>query len=267
MFPWAAPQADGTDALVEEMHYLVERAVPRDNPLEAVLLCANGYAMRGELAWMNQSIFHRDPRVVCERLKPRFGDLFLAPLPGDTLTLSRRRRVAPMTRSPWISTLPEAAWPPRGAGARPTAPFGPATGKLTLDASARAALARVLEDFARFLYASSLFLEMYVLGPDATGGRRPTMVFALLEGDSVERAHADGGTVWVWDPNGCAFVQEPVERPEDEFVAGARCWASDLLAVLGVEMPAASLTVGRLTGWNAAPARLRFDLPNLLHMY
>jgi len=25
--------------------------------------------------------------------------------------------------------------------------------------------------------------------------------------------------------------------------------------------------VGRLTGWNAAPARLRFDLPNLLHMY
>jgi len=32
-------------------------------------------------------------------------------------------------------------------------------------------------------------------------------------------------------------------------------------------MPAASLTMGRLAGWNAVPSALRFDLPNLLHVY
>jgi len=265
MFPWAA-QGDGTASLVEEMRYLLERAVPRENRVEAVLLCANGYATRGDLAWMNRSVFHRDPQVVCARLREQYGERFLAPWPGDTLTLKQRRRVGPPTRSPWIHTLSEDTWPARGAGARPAAPFGPATGRLRLDDAARAALGRALDEFARFLYGSALFMEMYLLA-DASCGRRPTFAFELLEGDDIAGAHREGGTVWAWNPSACKLVREPRGQPENEFVAGARCWASDLLDVLEVAMPAASLTVGRLSGWNAAPDQLRFDLPNLLHMY
>jgi hypothetical protein len=267
MFPWAAAPEDATATLASELRQVVERALPADYRPEAVLLCANGYAPRGELAWMNRSIFHRDPRAACAQLQPEFGELFLAPMPGDTIALRNGRRAGRPRRSPWIAALPEHTWPQRGRGARPPAAFAAATGRLRLDDASRRALARALDDFARFLYASPLFLEMYLLDAHALRGRRPTMAFVLLEGEDVSSGHAQGGTVWAWDPNGCRFVPEQRGHPEDEFVAGARCWASDLLAVLEVDMPAASLTVGRLSGWNAAPSRLRFDLPNLLHMY
>jgi hypothetical protein len=267
MFPWAAPQGDGTQSLADELRSLLERSIPREHRPEAILLCANGFGPRGELAWMNRAMFHRDPVAACERLQAQFGDLFLAPFPGDTIRLHKTRRMDPPTRSTWVAPLPENAWPERGSGALPGAPFGPATGLLRLDDTSRAALAKALDGLARFLYASPLFLEMYVLDAGATRGRRPTMAFVLIEGESVLDGHAAGGSVWAWDPNGCRFVSEPLGRPEEEFVAGARCWASDLLAVLEVAMPAASLTIGRLAGWNALPSQLRFDLPNLLHMY
>jgi L-ascorbate metabolism protein UlaG (beta-lactamase superfamily) len=267
MFPWAAPRGDPTGSLVEELRQLVEGSIPRASRPEAVIVCANGFGARGDLAWMNRAVFTRDPVAACQRLERHFGDLFLAPLPGDTLIFRRGRRAGPLTRSSWIGPLPREDWPSRGGGGRPAAPFAPATGRLRLDEASRAALARALDEFARFLYASSLFMEMYLLDADAAGDRRPTMAFVLLEGDDVESGHAKGATQWTWDPNGCRFVCEPLGRPSEELIAGARCWASDLLAVLEVEMPAASLTMGRLAGWNAAPSRLRFDLPNLLHMY
>jgi hypothetical protein len=93
------------------------------------------------------------------------------------------------------------------------------------------------------------------------------MAFALMEADDVEAGHAGSVGVWAWDAGGCRFVEEPCARPQDEFIAGVRCWAGDLLAVLQVEMPAASLTLGRMTGWNAAAGRLTFDIPNHLHMF
>ncbi len=267
MFPWAPTPQDGAASLADELQRLVERAIPREGRPDAILVCANGFTTRDDLEWMNRAVFHRDARVACRRLQQQFGDLFLAPLPGDTVTLHRGRRAGEVTRAAWIGPLPEVRWPIRGGGARPPAPFGPATGRLRLDAAARAALPLALNEFARFLYASSLFVETYLLDADAAGTRRPTVAFALLEGDDVEHGHAGGGTVWAWDANACAFVQEASAHPENEFVAGARCWASDLLAVLQVEMPAASLTMGRLAGWNAVPSSLRFDLPNLLHVY
>ena len=267
MFPWAEAPADGAGSLADELRQLLDRAVPRTTRLEGVLLCANGYAPRGELAWLNRALFHRDPRAACERLRPDFGELFVAPLPGDVVTLRRGKRVAPATQSSWINTLPEEQWPQRGGGARPTAPFAPATGRLRLEDAERAALARALDELARFLYASSLFMEMYLLDAETLRGRRPSCALRLLEGEDIARAHASGGTVWSWDASGCRFAQESGAPSDDEFVAGVRCWASDLLAVLEVAMPAASLTVGRMSGWNAAPSRLRFDLPNLLHMY
>ncbi|UJR84380.1 MBL fold metallo-hydrolase [Sandaracinus amylolyticus] len=254
MFPWAAPSGDGTAALAAELRALLERVVPRDLRPEALLLCANGLAPRGELAWMNESIFHRDPRAACGQLGPPFA----APLPGETITLSGRRR-SDARRSPWIEALPERAWPARGSGARPHAPFGPATGVACLDDTSRGALERALGELARFLYASPLFCELYLLDATATGGRRPTFALELLE--------EGGSTVWIWDPPGCRFVREALPSPERSVVAGARCWASDLLAVLEVEMPAASLTMGRLAAWNAAPSALRFDLANVLHVY
>src|SRR5579862_3800103 len=90
LFPWAQA-GDGVASLADEMRYLLDRVVPRDQRLEGILLCANGYAMRGDLAWMNRAIFHREARSVCEALRPQHGDLFLAPVPGDTVTLRQGR--------------------------------------------------------------------------------------------------------------------------------------------------------------------------------
>jgi L-ascorbate metabolism protein UlaG (beta-lactamase superfamily) len=267
MFPWAAPRGDGDDSLVEELRELLKRSMPRDFRPQAILLCANGFAPRGEQAWMNRSVFHRDPRVACARLRPATDHLFVAPLPGETMIMNRGRRQPELGRSPWIAALEQSEWPARGGGERPTVPFGPATGTLRLDDSSRAALPAALGELARFLYASTLFREMVLLDADALAGRRATMAFVLLEGDDVESGHACPASVWVWDPTDCSFSNEPLERPEDELVAGARCWAADLLAVLEARMPAASLTMGRLAGWNAAPDALGFDLPNQLHMF
>lgn len=263
-FPWAGASGDGSAALAEELRQLLERAMPREHRPSAILVCANGMSTRGELAWMNEIIWHRDPLAACARLR-QFGDLFLAPLPGDTLSFQHGRRMRTVTRSPWVRPLAESQWPPHRGGGQAPGRFAPATGRVRLDAAGRAALPAALDELARFLYGSSLFTETYLLDTDATGGRRPTMAFVLYEGDVGEGASAQ--TVWAWDASGCRFVPESSPRPEAEFVAGARCWASDLLAVLTVEMPAASLTLGRLSGWNAAPSRLRFDLPNLLHMF
>jgi L-ascorbate metabolism protein UlaG (beta-lactamase superfamily) len=263
-FPWAGPGADGSAALAEELRQLLERSIPRDHRPSAILVCANGMSTRGELAWMNEIIWHRDPIAACTRLR-QFGDLFLAPLPGDTLAFQHGRRMRSLAHSPWISPLAESSWPPHRGGGQAAASFAPATGRRRLDEAGRRALSAALDEFARFLYGSSVFTETYLLDTDATGGRRPTMAFVLSDGDDAEPSGV--ATVWAWDASGCRFVPESSSRPEEEFVAGARCWASDLLAVLTVEMPAASLTLGRLNGWNAVPSRLRFDLPNLLHMF
>jgi L-ascorbate metabolism protein UlaG (beta-lactamase superfamily) len=266
LFPWATAAADGDGALAEELRQLVERAIRPEHRPAAVLLCANGFAVAGELAWMNR-VFHRDAHGACERLRDDYGDLFQALLPGETVTARNGHREPGITRADWIATLPEPAWPARGAAAGPPAPFGPATGVLRLDHASRQRLPAVLDQFAGFLYGSSLFMEMYLLDRQATKGRCPSMAFVLMEGDDVADGHANGGTVWEWDPNGCRFLPGTCRDPERDVVAGARCWASDLLAVLEVRMPAASMTVGRLSGWNNAPQRLRFDIPNLLHMY
>jgi len=267
MFPWAAQPGDGTQSLADELRELRDGTIPADLRPQTILLCANGLAPRGDLAWMNTAMFHRDPRTAVARLREHYGEQFLAPLPGDTIPLLGGRRAGAIRASPWIAPRPESDWPRRGSGETPPAPFAPATGRLRLDGKERTRLARALADFARYLYASSLFMEIYALDVKATGDRRPTMGLELLEGDDVESAHERGGTVQVWDPNGCAFHEETLTDPHEELAVGVRCWASDLLAVLEVEMPAASLTMGRMSGWNSVPGHLRFDLPNLLHMY
>ena len=267
LFPWAAQAGDGAQSLADELRELRDGAIPADLRPETILLCANGLAPRGDLAWMNAAMFHRDPRTAVARLRENYGEQFLAPLPGDIIALLGGRRAGAPRPSPWLKALPESDWPRRGSGGTPPAPFAPATGRLRLDAAERDRLARALADFARYLYASSLFMEIYLLDAKATGERRPTMGLELLEGDDVESAHTRGGTVRVWDPNGCAFREEPLTHPQEELAVGVRCWAGDLLAVLEAKMPAASLTMGRMSGWNSVPGHLRFDLPNLLHMY
>ncbi|HYD48901.1 MAG TPA: MBL fold metallo-hydrolase [Terriglobales bacterium] len=267
MFPWAAPRQDGASSLAEELRYLFNRAMPRDYRPQGVLLCANGYSTRGELAWMNGSIFHRDPAGAFAQVRPELGDLFFAPKPGDVVRLQKGRRSGPAGKSEWLRSLPPTEWPAHGAGARPIDPFGPATGEYRLTVEARAALADALGEFARYLYGSTLFQEMYLLDADALGGRRGAIAIVAIEGDDAATAHDRGGEVWVWDPTGCCFVAEARSGQEQDLVAGVRCWAADLLAVLTARMPAASMTVGRMSGWNWAPAQLRFELPNLIHMY
>ncbi len=267
MFPWAEPQGDADGSLANELRELIEEATPSDARPEAIIVCANGFAARGDLSWMNRTVFYRNPETACALLQAEFGDLFLAPLPGDVIALRGRQRSGPLLRSTWVTPKCEDEWPARGGGSDQPDSFAPATGKTNLNTTERADLSGALDAFAKYLYGSSLFQETYLLDAKTAAGRRQTMAFVTFEGDDITSGQSNPAAVWAWDPSACTFLQESHDKPDDEFVVGARCWASDLLAVLRAEMPAASLTMGRLAGWNALPSMLRFELPNLLHMY
>ena len=180
------------------------------------------------------------------------------------------RRAPP--RRPRPVAVDRAAAGGRVAGARrrreAPAPFGPATGRRRpRRGGARAPPGRAGR-------AGALPLRLLALqgGVPALGRahRRPPADLRLRapRGRRRGRGHAASPAVWVWDPSGCRFVEEPIARPEDALVAGARCWASDSPGRARGEdarrepHDGADVGLGRGAGIGCAS-----NLPNLLHAF
>jgi hypothetical protein len=117
-----------------------------------------------------------------------------------------------------------------------------------------------LQEFAGALVGGTIFRGLHSLLASDANGRTPTFAFVVRDGRGDERR------VYEYVAPDCAFVAGATQ-PEQTYLAGIECWATDLLAVLGGEIGPIALNFGRATLWNASPARFAFDIFGELHRF
>jgi hypothetical protein len=222
----------------------------------AVVLCAGGFAFHGARKWLNRRIFSVDPERVVKSISTMFSSQrFVAGRPGHTLYMEDNQVKRVEKFSPFLTTTPPNTWPLREKTAMTEFPdYAPATGRRELAETELALLHDRLGEFAGALVGSNLFRHLYSLLEIEGGGRKGTFVFVLRQGENV------APWVFVYDPSACSFALTQVANPQNEFIAGMECWATDLLAVLSGDMADIALLFGRAKLWNALPNRFNFDL-------
>jgi hypothetical protein len=236
----------------------------------ALALCAGGFAFYGDRKWLNRRVFCVDPERVVKTLsaaQPR--QLFVSARPGQTLLMQDNQVKRVEKQSPFLGTTAPNTWPIRDKAPRGELPdYEPATGHRELTSAARAQLQQRLDEFAGALVGGGLFRSLYSLLEIEGQGKKGTFAFVLRQTPSQTPAQADSDSdkdssqslVFVYNPTACSFDLTAVARPQEEFIAGMECWATDLLAVLSGELGDIALLFGRAALWNALPTRLNFDL-------
>lgn len=259
---WWGAQADleGPKRKVRDWESAFDRAFGRWAPPATLLTYGGGFSLPGELGWLNRRFFHIDLPTVSQALDGRGGTRVVAPAPGEVFAVEAGRSIA-RPACGFVAVPPRASWPPHDAAERggPVPDLGPHSGRRALSDDERRELLQRLEEIAAMLYDGAELRALYTLDAARLGGRRPAIALKL-------RDDARPLTL-VHDPTRCAFVVTDDERPEDTHVAGASCWASDLLDTLRVTISPGYLGVGRLAQWNAAPSALRFSFDMLLYLY
>jgi hypothetical protein len=222
----------------------------------AMLMCAGGFAFRGEQSWLNQRVFWVDTEQVCAQLTAIYRDeIFRSTLPGQTFSMEGNRLVKFEQSVPFLSTQPRAAWPKRGRSVPSDTPdYEPATGRRDLSEGDEARLREGLGRLAVALVGGILFRSLHSQLASEMSGRKPTFALVLRYGSSGETL------VFEYDASACEFTPQTGLDPRATYVAGWECWATDLIAVLSRQMGPIALMFGRASLWNHLPHRLRFDL-------
>lgn len=262
--------AESSDGLARDLDQLVKQTLPREIQPELVVVSGNGYGFHGDLAWLDGALFPRDAARACDALNARdmrdardARPRFVAPLPGESIVMRHGEVVASAEPSGFLAAHPRETWP-RHDAATPApdahASFQPATGRRSLDAGERARLAALLRDFARFLYASPLFLALGRRAAPMGGASGGTVALSLLEGDDRR------STLLAYDARACRFV-EAVGARQGDFLGGLEIWATDLLAILESRLAAARVLLGRVCAFGASRDGFRGDLVMPLFQY
>jgi hypothetical protein len=261
---WQMPPDRSLHRYVERVINLHARMSDQWQPPAALLVVGTGWALGGELEWLNRNHipFENDEaqRVLASLLP---GERVLAPLPGTTIAMERGRIEEIEAETPFVRTAPRSQWPSRAytGDVYFLQSYSPVTGLTTFPAGQEAALRRELDGFAAYLYASPPFRRLYSLTKDDLRGRKPTFAFVL-------RADAyDGAFVLEYEPQSCSFVPVECAQPTDEYLAVFECWATDMLAFLRGELSSASLVFGRHRQWNGNPDAFDFTVSNQLFEY
>jgi hypothetical protein len=223
---------------------------------------ASGFSFRGDLAWMNGHVFPGAPEKIAAALRPGLHDVEVrAPLPGHRLSFSHGELRDESTSSPFLASLDTASWPLHGAEPFDGVPpdFAPACGRRDFSREDLAALLDELRAFAAHLYGREVFRALYACADDACAPRRAAVGFAV-------RTPSETLTL-AYRPDVCAFAHLPGTDPGTSLVAGLRCWASDLLAIMRIELLVGYMLIGRYRKWNAAPDRVQADLDAELALY
>jgi len=226
----------------------------------AMLMCAGGFAFRGERAWLNERVFCVDNEAVCKALEGIYkSEKFYATRPGQTFCMEGYRVKKVLEEVPFLGTAPKASWPSRAKNDKsPTRDYAPATGRRELEPGELDDLERRLDELAGALVGGALFKELHSFLDDAAPGRAPTFAFVVRHGTADDKA------VFAYAPSECAFTKG-VDAARDTYLAGLECWATDLLEVLRGNLGPIALTFGRARLWNALPQRFRFDIFNELY--
>jgi len=226
----------------------------------AMLICAGGFAFRGDQAWFNDRVFWVDTEQVCARLASMHRDeRFYSALPGQTFWMEANRLTKVEERSSFLGTAPRAQWPTRGRHVRVDIPdYAPATRRRDMNGSDDALLREGLERLAIALVGGFLFRSLHSILAAEAQGRKPTFALVLRYGSE------GAAKVFEYDASACAFVPAAAGNPRDIYLAGWECWATDLIAVLRRELGPIALMYGRARLWNHLPHRFRFDLQESL---
>lgn len=224
---------------------------------EVVAVLSSGFSFTGDLAWMNAHVFpaaaERLGPVVAARLP---GTAVRAPAPGHRLRLEKGRLADEAGEQPFLGTKARSEWPPHAAapfgGAVPD--YGPASGRRAFEREDLERLLEELRGFARHLYGGPVFRALLARPQPARG--MEVGFYLRTEGEPL---------VLAYRPEACAFeVAAGVTR--GDVGAGLECWASDLLAVLGLDLFPGYLLVGRYRKWGSASG-LRCELDAELLAY
>ena len=222
----------------------------------AMLMCAGGFAFYGDQAWFNERVFWVDTEAVCAKLASMYRDeRFYSALPGQTFWMEGNRLTRIEENTSFLASAPRAQWPARGRRARADVPdYAPATGRRNLNSGDDALLGEGLDRLAVALVGGFLFRSLHSILAVEAQGRKPTFALVLRQG-------SEGSTLlFEYDASACAFVPAVAANPQDTYLAGWECWATDLIAVLQREIGPIALMFGRARLWNHLPRRFRFDL-------
>jgi len=161
----------------------------------------------------------------------------------------------------FLTTAPADTWTSRSkTETAETLDYAPATGRREMKNGDYELLEQRLQEFAGTLVGGSIFRGLHSLVHDDAKGRIPSFAFVIRDGRNDEMR------VYEFIASDCAFVRGAAD-PQKRYLAGAECWATDLLAVLGGELDPIALNFGRARLWNASPERLVFDLFGDLHRF
>jgi hypothetical protein len=253
---------DITMRLAREYIDRIQRHFGRGPKPEVLAVLAGGFCFKGELAWMNRHAFPAEAERIVELTAPRLpGVAVRSPLPGHRLSFTGGKLRDESVARDFFETLDPRAWPPHAAerhmGTVPD--YGPACGRREFYRDDLAALLDELRPFAAHLYGSETFRALYAAADDAFAPRRAAVGFVLRT--------ADGDLAVAYRPEACAFELHQGADARAELAAGVECWASDLLAVMRLELFSGYLLAGRYRRWNTAPDRLRRELDAEIMFY
>jgi hypothetical protein len=239
-----------------------ERHFGRGPRPEVLAVLASGFCLRGDLAWMNRHVFPGSADRIAAAIAPKLAGVAVrAPLPGHRFSLSRGALCDETPARPFFATRDRNDWPPHAAEPHegPTPDFAPACGRRDFSREDLAPLLDELRAFAGHLYGGELFRSLYACGEDGFAPRRAAVGFAV-------RTPSETLTL-AYRPEACAFEHSPGADARSDLVAGLECWATDLLAMLRVEVFSGYVLVGRYRTWNGTTERLRCDLASELTLY
>jgi hypothetical protein len=251
-----------SERLVRTMIRTVERNFERGPRPEVLAVLASGFSFIGELAWINAHAFPGLPERIAPAVAASLPGMHVrAPLPGDHLSFSKGRLASETHGRPFFGPLDRSDWPPHDAephvGAIPD--YGPACGRSEFSRDDFTELLQELGAFARHLYGGPLFRALYTAGDDGVTHWQAAVGFAL-------RTPSETLTL-AYRPEACSFEPLPSADIHRALAAGLTCWASDLLAMLRVEIFSGYVLTGRYRTWNAVPQALRCDLDDELRAY
>jgi hypothetical protein len=232
----------------------------------ATLMCAGGFSFYGGRTWLNDRVFCVDNAAVCQMMSKLYPkEQFHATRPGQTFLMEGHRLKRVFDDIPFLTTAPQETWPARGPRS-PGGPSGkgeataildyaPATGRTEMESAEYTLLEEGLQELAASLVGGTIFRGLHSLLDEQTKGRIPTFAVALRGSRAGERR------VYEYVSPACAFVpsRQGTATPEETYLAGIECWATDLLAILKGELGPIALSFGRARLWNALPEQFLFD--------
>jgi hypothetical protein len=229
---------------------------------EVVLVSGGGWSVDGAGAVLNRSLFPGDSGRIAEALQAMAvpgGMQIRAPLPGDRFRFERNRLVGWAADCPFIQVESPTAWPDRSydpGQPRLDMPIRLAV-EATLSPAATEQLRQELGRLARHLCGTRFFNAASSAELDPKTSLHGRFVLVLYTA-------ADSAHVLEYRPEECDFLA--TDLPVDSYLAGAACWAADLLALLTGAITPATFTMGHIVGWTKVPA-VPLDLVRELWQY